>query len=185
MTECWQASGLPKMLHRGQRLHTFGGVICKCQSLAAIREKLISGLHSNEAIAARPRACDSRSVPTVAAVLLGLSPRPPTSVLSSPLRRGPCQAGYHPRGETQVHTGRVSKGVRLCIWELCDGLRASVFPSLKWGQEEEEEEEMSSTDTPVASPTVCLGWAPRWVSEVIKESDPSVVRVRLVGARTQ
>lgn len=39
MTKCWQISGLPKMLLRGQRLDTFGWVICKCQSLAAIREQ--------------------------------------------------------------------------------------------------------------------------------------------------
>ena len=47
MTKCWQISGLPKMLLRGQRLDTFGWVICKCQSLAAIREKgAIKRLHS-------------------------------------------------------------------------------------------------------------------------------------------
>ena len=56
MTQCWQISGLPKMLLRGQRLDTFGWVICKCQSLPAIREQA----GSNGCILTKARRAFSR-----------------------------------------------------------------------------------------------------------------------------
>lgn len=50
------------MLLRGQRLDTFGWVICKCQSLAAIRERAaMERLHPNEVGRSLPRCLPAKS----------------------------------------------------------------------------------------------------------------------------